>query len=186
MMVFISGGVRSGKSKVAERYARKLAVPESSFHYIATANADDEEMKQRIAHHQKQREKQLMPWTTWEQPVCLDELVGSFAKEDVVLLDCLTNWLANELFRDDSWKEETLCFRKAAYMWETLQRLAGACKALIIVSNELFCGGVPDDIGTYHYMKMLGWLHQQIVEKAEVAVLVQHGLATVKKGELFR
>jgi adenosylcobinamide kinase / adenosylcobinamide-phosphate guanylyltransferase len=186
MIVFISGGVRSGKSKVAERCAEKLAAPEFSLHYIATANANDDEMKQRIIHHQKRREKQTMPWTTWEQPVFLDHLVGSFTKRDVVLLDCLTNWLANELFCDDSWKEETLCFRKAAYMWETLQRLAGACKALIIVSNELFCGGVPDDIGTYHYMKMLGWLHQQIVEEAEVAVLVQHGLAAVKKGELFR
>jgi adenosylcobinamide kinase/adenosylcobinamide-phosphate guanylyltransferase len=186
MMVFISGGVRSGKSKVAEKYAAKLAVPESSFHYIATANADDDEMKQRIAHHQKRREKQPIQWTTWEHPVCLDELAGSFAKADVVLLDCLTNWLANELFRDGSWKEETLCFRKAARMWETLERLAEACKALIIVSNELFCGGVPDDIGTYHYMKMLGWLHQQIVEEAEIAVFVQHGLAMVKKGELFR
>ncbi|NUK31206.1 bifunctional adenosylcobinamide kinase/adenosylcobinamide-phosphate guanylyltransferase [Parageobacillus sp. VR-IP] len=185
MMVFISGGVRSGKSKVAEGYARKLAIPEFSLHYIATASADDDEMKQRIIHHQKRREKQPIQWATWEQPVCLDQLVGSFTKEDVVLLDCLTNWLANELFRDGSWKEEKLCFRKAAYMWETLERLAGACKALIIVSNELFCGGVPADIGTYHYMKMLGWLHQKIVAEAEVAVLVQHGVATVKKGELF-
>jgi adenosylcobinamide kinase / adenosylcobinamide-phosphate guanylyltransferase len=183
MIVFISGGVRSGKSRIAETYVQKLAAPGSQVHYIATARASDDEMKQRIAHHQKRRQKQTVKWATWEQPVRLDKLIPVFTKNDVVLLDCVTNWLANELFADGSWQKETVCFRKARQMWATLQQLENASRALIIVSNELFSGGVPDDLGTYHFMKTLGWLHQQIVTNAQVAILVQNGIAVVKKGE---
>jgi adenosylcobinamide kinase / adenosylcobinamide-phosphate guanylyltransferase len=183
MIVFISGGVRSGKSRIAETYVQKLAAPGSSLHYIATARASDDEMKQRIDHHQKRRKKQSMKWITWEQPVRLDKLIPVFTKSDVVLLDCITNWLANELFADESWQKEANCFHKARQMWGALQQLEKACKALIIVSNELFSGGVPDDLGTYHFMKTLGWLHQQIVANAQIAILVQNGIAVVKKGE---
>lgn len=183
MIVFISGGVRSGKSQIAETYVQKLATPESSLHYIATARALDDEMKQRIDHHQKRRKKQPMKWITWEQSVRLDKLIPVFTKSDVVLLDCITNWLANELFADESWQKEANCFHKARQMWIVLQQLEKACKALIIVSNELFSGGVPDDLGTYHFMKTLGWLHQQIVANAQIAILAQNGIAVVKKGE---
>ncbi|EID44991.1 bifunctional adenosylcobinamide kinase/adenosylcobinamide-phosphate guanylyltransferase [Parageobacillus thermoglucosidasius] len=183
MIVFISGGVRSGKSRIAETYVQKLAAPESALHYIATARASDDEMKQRIAHHRKQRQKQAVKWVTWEQPVQLDKLISVFTKNDVILLDCVTNWLANELFVDESWQKETVCFDKARKMWETLQQLENASRALIVVSNELFSGGVPDDLGTYHFMKTLGWLHQQIVSSAQVAILAQNGIAVVKKGE---
>lgn len=183
MIVFVSGGVRSGKSRIAETYVQKLAASGSQAHYIATAWASDDEMKQRIAHHQQRRQKQAVKWATWEQPVRLDKLIPVFTKNDVILLDCVTNWLANELFADESWRRETACFHKARQMWATLQQLGNASRALIIVSNELFSGGVPDDLGTYHFMKTLGWLHQQIVANAQLAILVQNGIAVVKKGE---
>jgi adenosylcobinamide kinase/adenosylcobinamide-phosphate guanylyltransferase len=183
MMVFISGGVRSGKSEVAERYVRTLASDEDSVHYIATAQAVDDEMNMRIARHQEQRARQSLRWVTWEQPTGLHELVARFGSNDVLLLDCLTNLLANELFRDEGWKQEEACFQKAIGILEAVRGLAARSKAFVIVSNELFSGGVPDDLGTYHFMKMLGWLHQQIVASASVAILVQHGIPFLKKGE---
>jgi adenosylcobinamide kinase / adenosylcobinamide-phosphate guanylyltransferase len=64
-----------------------------------------------------------------------------------------------------------------------VHELAACSKAFVIVSNELFSGGVPEDLGTYHFMKMLGWLHQQIVASASVVILVQHGISLLKKGE---
>ncbi|WP_027408642.1 bifunctional adenosylcobinamide kinase/adenosylcobinamide-phosphate guanylyltransferase [Anoxybacteroides tepidamans] len=182
MIVFISGGVRSGKSDVAERCVQVLASSESVVHYIATAKVTDEEMRARVVHHQKRRDGQSLSWQTWEQPLCLHKLAPKFAARDVVLLDCLTNWLANELFATEGWEREEHCLQIAERMLAAIKQLAASCKALIIVSNELFSGGVPDDIGTYHFMKALGRLHQRIVDMASSALLVQHGIPTLKKG----
>ncbi|MBA2873269.1 bifunctional adenosylcobinamide kinase/adenosylcobinamide-phosphate guanylyltransferase [Thermaerobacillus caldiproteolyticus] len=183
MIVFISGGVRSGKSAIAEEYVRKLASCENVVHYIATAQAVDDEMKMRIAYHQEQRARQSLRWMTWERSVGLHELATRFGSNDVVLLDCLTNLLANELFSDEGWKQEDTCFQKARGIFEAVVQLAAHSKALVIVSNELFSGSVPEDMGTYHFMKTLGWLHQQIVTRASIAILAQHGIPLVKKGE---
>jgi adenosylcobinamide kinase/adenosylcobinamide-phosphate guanylyltransferase len=181
MMVFVSGGVRSGKSHVAERYARMLADECDRLHYIATAKKTDEEMAERIRHHQLQRQKGR--WKTWEQPHALREIVSSFEPCDVVLLDCLTNLWANEMFQDERWMLETVVAKRAEKVYEDIVALSSRTKAVVIVSNELFSGGVPSDIGTYLYMKGLGWLHQQIVAISSIAVVVQHGIPIVKKGE---
>lgn len=132
-----------------------------------------------------QQERRLQPiqWVTWEQPRNVHELTGQFRSEDVILLDCLTNWLANELFHEQGWENETYCRQKAEQMLTTITQLATVTKAVVIVSNEVFFGGVPQDIGTYHFMKMLGWLHQRIVQLASCAIVVQHGIPIVKKGD---
>ncbi|MBB5323464.1 adenosylcobinamide kinase/adenosylcobinamide-phosphate guanylyltransferase [Anoxybacillus tepidamans] len=181
MIVFISGGVRSGKSKMAERCVAALASCRGIVHYIATAKVTDEEMKERVARHQRERSMQPIRWVTWEQPLHVHELLPHF-QNDVVLLDCLTNWLANELFHEEGWEKEERCRQKAKRILTTIAQLESSSNALVIVSNELFSGGVPQDIGTYHFMKMLGWLHQHIVHLASHAILVQHGIPIVKKG----
>ncbi|MCZ0754547.1 bifunctional adenosylcobinamide kinase/adenosylcobinamide-phosphate guanylyltransferase [Anoxybacillus sp. J5B_2022] len=183
MIVFISGGVRSGKSGVAERCVRSLALRRGAVHYIATANVTDDEIRERVIRHQQERRLQPIQWVTWEQPRNVHELTGQFRSEDVILLDCLTNWLANELFHEQGWENETYCRQKAEQMLTTITQLATVTKAVVIVSNEVFFGGVPQDIGTYHFMKMLGWLHQRIVQLASCAIVVQHGIPIVKKGD---
>lgn len=98
-ILFISGGVRSGKSTFAEELAREYAIEEeANLHYIATSVVIDAEMKERIFLHQKGREKQVLKWTTWEKPVHLGELTCEFQKSDILLLDCLTTLVGNELF----------------------------------------------------------------------------------------
>jgi len=185
MIVFISGGVRSGKSGVAESIVRSLASPTSTIHYIATANVTDEEMRERVIRHQQARRLQPVEWVTWEQPLNVHALIGKFREEDVVLLDCLTNWLANELFHERGWEKEAYCQQRAKQMLAAIESLSARTKAVVIVSNELFSGGVLQDTGTYHFMKMLGWLHQQVVCAASSAIVVQHGIPIVKKGEGF-
>jgi adenosylcobinamide kinase / adenosylcobinamide-phosphate guanylyltransferase len=181
MIVFISGGVRSGKTHIAEQYVQQIVSENDEAHYIATAKITDEEMRQRIIRHQHERSHHPLSWKTWEQPEKLHTIVNRFDKNDVILLDCLTNLLANELFADEFWHKEDSCLRKATSIYEAIRTLGKNSKALIIVSNEVFYNGVPEDAGTYHFMKMLGLLHQQIVSLADKAILAQNGVPLIKK-----
>ncbi len=176
MIVFISGGVRSGKSSFAERCAKMIAEPTDSLHYIATALRTDEEMEARIAHHQAQRKHD--GWQTWEQPYDLDCIMPMFGGCDVVLLDCLTNLWANELFREYIWDVK----EKVLRIVQQIKQLGNKAKGLVIVSNEIFYDGIPNERGTYTYMHGLGLLHQQIVACSDVAILMRYGLPIVKKG----
>ncbi|MEC5187579.1 adenosylcobinamide kinase/adenosylcobinamide-phosphate guanylyltransferase [Geobacillus thermodenitrificans] len=181
MIVFVSGAVRSGKSEVAEACARSLAHG-GRLHYLATAQATDEEMAARIRRHQERRTASGAYWMVWEGPARLEQLAESLRPSDVVLIDCLTMWLANDLFVGDSWRTEEASFAIAGRLLDDVRSLADACRAVVIVSNELFSGGVPTDPGTFCYMKTLGWLHQQLVAEAAVAAVVECGLVRVKKG----
>ncbi|MEM5594860.1 bifunctional adenosylcobinamide kinase/adenosylcobinamide-phosphate guanylyltransferase [Niallia circulans] len=98
-IIFVTGGVRSGKSSLAERLAIKYAQDErAELHYIATAVITDAEMEERIIRHQQNREAQKVKWNSYEKPVDIGELAAVFTKKDVVLLDCLTVLVNNELF----------------------------------------------------------------------------------------
>ncbi|CUA79543.1 bifunctional adenosylcobinamide kinase/adenosylcobinamide-phosphate guanylyltransferase [Anoxybacillus suryakundensis] len=176
MIIFISGGVRSGKSSLAEQCAQKIAEAGDSLHYIATAVRTDEEMEARIIHHQQQRKYDR--WQTWEQPYDLDQIIPIFSNRHIVLLDCLTNLWANELFRDDRWHIE----EKAPRIVQQIKKLGDQAKACIVVSNEIFYDGIPHEQGTYAYMHGLGLLHQHIVAFSDVAILMRYGLPIVKKG----
>ena len=92
MLHLILGGARSGKSRLAEQTAEKSDLPVI---YIATAQARDEEMRQRIAYHQQQRPAH---WQLVEQPIFLaDQLLKSDHHNQIILVDCLTLWLSNLL-----------------------------------------------------------------------------------------
>lgn len=93
----VLGGARSGKSSFAEQQALCAleACSNGRLNYIATATYLDDEMRERIAHHQQRRSEQ---WIEHEVPVELAEKLQSFEKEDVVLIDCLTLWLNNIIF----------------------------------------------------------------------------------------
>ncbi|AGT32580.1 hypothetical protein M493_11660 [Geobacillus genomosp. 3] len=181
MIVFVSGAVRSGKSEAAEACAIRLAAG-GTLHYVATARATDAEMKERIRRHQARRMAMAASWTVWEAPEGPDRLSAALRPSDVVLVDCLTVWWANALFAGDEWKTEERAFAAARRLLDQVRMWAAACRAVVVVSNELFSGGVPDDCGTFRYMKTLGWLHQQLVAEAATAAVVECGLLRVKKG----
>ena len=107
MKQLILGGARSGKSRLAEQSAQALAhTSGATLHYVATALPFDDEMRERIAHHKKQRGA---GWQEHECPRRLAALLLSLGRDDVVLVDCLTLWLNNSIFElGDDCRSQTI------------------------------------------------------------------------------
>lgn len=181
MLMFVTGGVRSGKSTFAEQVVSRYVSEDHKAYYVATSAHIDQEMRRRVQKHRDDRERDSLNWTTLEQPRNLHELAGIFQSGDVVLLDCLTNLLNNELF--EGWDVNANNwifphFRKRIYdkILKGIYELMKTDVTLVIVSNEVFFDPLPvNEDGTYYYAELLGKLHQAIVEKAEIAWLVENG-----------
>jgi adenosylcobinamide kinase / adenosylcobinamide-phosphate guanylyltransferase len=191
-LIFISGGVRSGKSQFAEKLAIDISgltqedgAGETPYqlHYIAAGQASDEEMKTRILRHQTDRHLSGLNWITWEQPTGLTELSDVFGKGDVVLLDCLTTLLNNEFFKEENlWKNILFQEEIMAEILEVIQKITNSCHALIVVSNEVFYDTSGDQELIYTYKKILGKLHQKVVARSRTAYLVESGIPLLMKG----
>lgn len=171
-LIFVTGGARSGKSAWAERLAAAHGGPVV---YLATAEAGDDEMAARIAHH---RERRPPEWTTVEAPRRLAEAVApSVSPGGVVLLDCLTllasNIVTAEPFPDESEGEQSLEAEMAA-----LERVCSRANAtLIVVSNEIGQGLVPMDPLSRRYRDLLGRANQRLARRAQASWLVVSGYA---------
>lgn len=184
-LVFITGGVRSGKSQFAEKTASQLwkSSQKSNLHYIATMVESDSEMRNRIYRHQEDRIRSGLGWQTWEKPNKIGEL-APFHENDIVLLDCLTTWLNNELFfQGDCWQKQTSQHDLIEKMWTEIQGLSKGIGTFIIVSNEVLHEPVGSNELVYVYRRILGELHQRIVERARCAYLVESGIPVVMKGD---
>lgn len=170
MKELILGGVRSGKSRMAEQHALATALPVT---YIATATADDEEMKARIAHHQAQRPEH---WQLVEEPLALATALQHAAQKDhCVLVDCLTLWLTNLLCVED----ETRMQQEITALLKVLPALPGH---IILVSNETGMGVVPLGELTRRYCDEAGRLHQALAQSCERVILTVAGLPLHLKG----
>ncbi len=166
--VLILGGARSGKS----RYAEEIAL-NSGLHriYVATAQAVDDEMRQRIDDHRARRDG---AWTNVDAPY---DVVGSLetqsGKDRAVLVDCLTLWLSNHLLNDSDVDLE--CRRLA----ECAAELPGL---VVFVSNEVGSGIVPDNALGRRFRDAQGRLNQMMARICGTVVLVVAGLPTILKG----
>ncbi|WP_141433263.1 bifunctional adenosylcobinamide kinase/adenosylcobinamide-phosphate guanylyltransferase [Bacillus sp. 03113] len=183
-LTFITGGVRSGKSSFAERTAIQLAESMSgSLHYVATGRVTDQEMAGRILRHQEERQAGRYSWQTWEQPKEIGRLASFFQKKDVLLLDCLTTLLSNELFNGaGDWENESYQEKVKDHIMNGVIALAKNCKELIIVSNELLFEPMDQKL-VLLYAKLLAQLHIQIVKIAKRVYLVEAGIPLLMKGE---
>ncbi|MCD8522142.1 MAG: bifunctional adenosylcobinamide kinase/adenosylcobinamide-phosphate guanylyltransferase [Saccharospirillaceae bacterium] len=172
----ILGGARSGKSRYAEAQAAELAGEAAEVVYIATAQALDGEMQQRIMHHREQRPAH---WLTLEEPLQLAVALQRVRQEHpaaVILVDCLTLWLTNCLLCDqsDDWE------RQKAALLDELQRLQ---QPLLLVSNEVGYGIVPMGELSRRFVDEAGRLHQDIARLAHDVTLVVAGIPmAVKRG----
>jgi len=177
MLVFISGGVRSGKSTLGERLATDLATGRKI--YLATAKYADEEMLRRIRKHRKDREHK--GFVTMEKGEDLDEL--RFSESDTVLLDCLGTLVSNELFRDIE-RECSRDFREQVTdkIFDVLMSINGSVRNLIVISNEVFSDGVTYDPSTEGYVSVLGALHVRLAKAADRAVECSCGFHISHKG----
>ncbi|EYD73987.1 Adenosylcobinamide-phosphate guanylyltransferase [Rubellimicrobium mesophilum DSM 19309] len=168
-LTLVLGGAASGKSAFAETI---VSASGSDRVYIATAEAWDPEMQGKIARHQAMRGN---GWRTLEAPREVAQSLGGISPGHVVLLDCATLWLTNLMLADAD-----LAAREAE-LFEALD----ACPApVVVVSNEIGLGVVPDTPLGRRFREAQGGLNQRLAAKAELVVLVAAGLPLVLKGAL--
>lgn len=169
MRELILGGARSGKSRFAEHRAREH---DGQVIYVATAAAGDDEMRARIEEHRRRRPAE---WRTVEAPHALaDTLRAEAAAGMLVLVDCLTLWLGN-LIEDDA-----ALSRERSALLSTLPELPGE---IVMVSNEVGQGIVPDNPLARRFRDEAGWLHQAVAECCERVTFVAAGLPMTLKGD---
>ena len=171
-LMLILGGARSGKSRYAEGLIAALPpVWNPPWIYVATAEPGDEEMRARIAAHRARRGPS---WQTVEAPQELAEAV-ILAQPAPVLVDCLTLWLSNLMLIDADIEAETVRLERA---------LEAATAPVILVSNEVGSGIVPEHPLGRGFRDLQGALNQRIAARAERVVLMVAGLPLAVKGTL--
>lgn len=175
-ITLITGGARSGKSSFALELARKGYSQRS---FIATALAVDEEMKERIAFHQKQRGNAFQ---NVEEPIRLSKAIASAAdKCQVAVVDCLTVWLGN-LYHHYNKREESI----REDITGLLKTLDNAACDLILVTNEVGWGIVPERPLGRVFRDMAGFMNRQIAQRAQHVYLLCCGIPLTLKGESAR
>lgn len=171
-ITLVLGGARSGKSAFAQKRAEMLAEsnPRARLVFIATAEAGDDEMRERIERHRADRDAR---WRTLEAPRRLAAKIQSLDELDIAVVDCLTLWLSNALLAEQDLAEETR---------RLLIDLVSCPAHLFVVSNEVGLGIVPDNVLAREFRDAAGRLHQQIAERADTVIFVAAGLALTLKG----
>jgi len=177
-LIFIIGGARSGKSDFAEKMANSLG---KSIAYLATGQPLDKEMARRIKKH---KSKRSIDWETYEEPIEVRELVSHLGLEkEVILIDCLTLLTSNLLLQkkdkveDLKWQEEILLeIKKLA---ENSYKVPAQ---VIIVSNEVGMGLVPDNALGRVYRDILGKANSIIANKADEVFVMVSGIPLKIKG----
>jgi adenosylcobinamide kinase/adenosylcobinamide-phosphate guanylyltransferase len=166
MIILFTGGARSGKSTRAEQYAARLGRPVT---YLATAEAGDAEMAERIARHRAQRPA---AWPTVEAPLAPSAALRAIPAGSVVLLDCLSLLVTNLLLANEADPEPAVASEVAAIM----DAAAGQSLTLLVVTNEVGLGLVPEYPLGRIYRDLLGRANQQVAARAAEVYLVVAGL----------
>ena len=168
-LTLVLGAASSGKSAFAE--ALVLSRP-GARRYIATAEAWDDEMRVKIAQHQAQRGPD---WRTIEAPLDIATAIAGTGPQDTILIDCATLWLSNHM----------LAGHDCEALSDDLIAALTACPArVVIVSNEVGLGLVPDTPLGRQFRDAQGRLNQRLAARADTVVFVVAGLPMVVKGEM--
>jgi adenosylcobinamide kinase/adenosylcobinamide-phosphate guanylyltransferase len=169
LITLVLGGARSGKSAFAERLVRDSALERV---YLATATAGDGEMRERIAHHRTARGD---GWTAVEEPLELVPVLGRVsASHRAVLVDCLTLWLSNIMHADRDVEKEI------RHLSEWLRQ---ATSPVVLVSNEIGLGLVPETPLGRRFRDAHGRLNQAVAAAVPQVVFVAAGLPLWLKGQ---
>jgi len=180
-IIFIIGGARSGKSSFAMNKASRIKGPKA---YIATAEALDREMEERIEKHKKDRGE---GWDTFEEPVKISRVLsGINDKYRVVILDCLTLWLSNVMLQS---KQPENAINEFLQVLGSLSRSSSSTRLnslsrnvginglnLFIVSNEVGMGIVPDNEIAREFRDLGGVLNQKVAEIADEVYQITAGI----------
>ena len=168
-LTLVIGGARSGKSTFAEGLVTASRAPRR---YIATAEAWDDEMRERITRHRQDRGA---AWATVEAPLDLAAALAEARAEEAVLVDCATLWLTNHLLADHDLIEES---------GRLLAALSACSAPVVIVTNETGWGIVPENALARRFRDEQGRLNQRLAAASALVVTVIAGLPMVLKGTL--
>lgn len=168
-LTFVLGGAASGKSAFAEALVARTGAAKV---YLATAEIYDAEMRAKVDAHLEMRGQN---WRTIEAPRDLHRALASVSKDEVVLLDCATMWLSNHMMSESDLGKETE---------ELLAALNDCAGPVVVVSNEVGMGIVPDNALARKFRDAQGKLNQRLAAEADLAVFVVAGLPSVLKGQL--
>ncbi len=164
-VTLITGGARSGKSALALALAEQ--VPGTRRFFIATAEALDDEMRARIAHHRANRAAEF---ATVEEPIAIAGALSALAgRADIVVVDCLTLWVSNLLMARRS-DEDILAEARGL-----ADAMADAPFASIVVTDEVGAGIVPENAMARRFRDLLGWTNQALAQTAECVLLMVAG-----------
>lgn len=166
-LTLVLGGARSGKSRHAESLIEALPPP---WVYLATAEAHDAEMAERIAVHRARRDER---WQTVEAPHDLAGALGAAPAGSAVLVDCLTLWLSNRMLAEADTDQEIARLETA---------LAAHAGTVVLVSNEVGSGIVPNNALARRFQDLQGTLNQRIAARASRVVFMVAGLPLQLKG----
>lgn len=164
-VTLVLGGARSGKSRLAEARITALDGP---WVYVATGQAYDDEMRERISHHRERRDPR---WETVEEPVQVSRVLKE-AGGRPVLVDCLTLWLTNLLMQERDIQQDVKEFLEALRLREG---------PTVLVGNEVGLGIVPQNALARRFRDEAGFLHQRIAAEAGEVVFVAAGLPLTLK-----
>lgn len=169
--MLVLGGARSGKSSFALDLCNKL---EGKYFFIATAQAFDGEMEDRIKRHQEERGNE---WKTIEETVSICERIKKIDSDDtIILVDCLTLWLSNLYMKYESDVERV--YDDIEKLISTASKIKGR---LVLVSNEVGMGIVPENKLARLYRDASGAMNKKIAEKSYKVVINFAGLPVVLK-----
>ena len=160
---FFIGGARSGKSKSAEIHTLKFGSPAT---YIATCEALDEEMAQRVKKHQARRDES---WSTLFTPLNLADEIQKIGSNKPILVDCLTLWLSNHLLKKNDLERE---------IDELANSLKNSNANIVLVSNEVGTGIVPDNALAREFRDNAGFMNQKIASVSDEVYWVVAGIQT--------
>jgi adenosylcobinamide kinase/adenosylcobinamide-phosphate guanylyltransferase len=172
-ITFITGGCKSGKSRQALELADNIKGDRKVF--VATCIPFDDEMKERIRLHQKERSKS---WHTLEEPVLLSEAISQWSKKsDIILIDCLTLWINNIILQDS----DTDIDKVANNILDLASSLKNSCCPVILVSNEVGSGIVPENELARFFRDAAGLANQKIASIANRVIWMVAGIPVVIK-----
>jgi adenosylcobinamide kinase/adenosylcobinamide-phosphate guanylyltransferase len=168
MLTLITGGARSGKSSFAQSLCREA----NQVVYIATAVPSDDEMRARICSH---RESRPSSWITVEEPIGVPEATAHLApKADIILIDCLTVWFSNLLFK---WRDENpLTIERRAEEQSSQLIHASRYGNVIAVTNEVGSGIVPESPVARQFRDIHGILNQHVAKAADTVYFLVSGM----------
>ena len=172
MLILVTGGSGSGKSEFAEGLA--VSFQRKPLVYIATMVPFDEETEQKIKRHQRMREKK--EFETVECFVNIESISGW--NGSVILLECLSNLLANEMYRKDGAGEDSI-----EKVMNGIMHLKNQAEHVIVVSNEVFSDGITYDAMTMEYIRNLGKINSKLGEIADQVIEVVYTIPIFHKGQ---